>query len=79
MARFKKGSYKVRCDITGAIVNATRCRKTWDGLFVIKEAWSPRQPQDILAITEETRTPANPRPGGADTFILATDVTSEDL
>lgn len=79
MATFKRGSYKARCDISGVIAEASRMRLTWDGLFVLKPLWSPRQPQDILNATEDTKTPANPRPGGADRFIDSTDVTSADL
>lgn len=79
MATFKRGDYKVVCDQSGAIVNASRCRKTWDNLFVLKHLWSPRQPQDILNATEDTKTPAHPRPGGVDRFIDATDVSKDDL
>lgn len=79
MARFRKGDYKVVCDLSGAVVNASECRMTWDGLLVKKSLWSPRHPQDILPSTEETRTPAHPRPEGAAVFIAATDVTKDDL
>jgi hypothetical protein len=35
------------CDITGFLVKSTQVRRQWDGLYVIPEAWSPRQPQDF--------------------------------
>ena len=79
MARFKKGDYKVSCDLSGGIVNAYDCKMMWNGLFVLKNLWSKRQPQDILVSTETTRIPQNPRPGGVDVFIDSTDVKPGDL
>ncbi len=79
MARFKRGDYKVSCDLSGAIVNASDCKLMWNGLFVLKSLWTPRHPLDTPAISSDTRRPTNPRPEGEMQFISATDVTSETL
>lgn len=57
-----RGNPKVRCDRTGAIVHASDCRMTWDGLFVQKSAWYPRQPQDIAPPPILPALPAVSRP-----------------
>lgn len=75
----KRGTYKVRCDRTGSIVNSSECKKMWNGLFVRKEYWEPRHPQDRVESITENRTPESPRPEGAEVFINATDVTADDL
>jgi hypothetical protein len=77
--RFKKGDYKVRCDISGFLVNASDCRMRWDGLFVRKDQWEPRHPLDRSPPIFPSRSPSNPRPEGTDEFISATDVTASDL
>ena len=38
------------CDITGFKVKRSQVVKRWEGLFVIPEAWHPRQPQDIPVV-----------------------------
>lgn len=79
MARFKKGTNKVRCDLTGSLINVTEGRMRWDGLFVRKEYWSIRQPQDRAPKLQKEKPPTITRPEGTDEFITATDVTAEDL
>lgn len=78
MAKFKKGDYKVRCDISGFIVNASECRLRWDGLFVRKDLWSPRHPQDYTPPIKPEKVPPIVRPEGVDVFIEANDVRPED-
>lgn len=77
--RHRKGDYKVQCDVSGFLVNASECRMQWDGKFVHKDFWSPRHPQDKLGATKESQSPPIPRPEGTDEFIDATDVTADDL
>lgn len=60
---------KVQCDRTGAIVHASDCRMTWDGLFVKKSAWYPRNPQDVIFPIKEGTPPAISRPVGEPEFI----------
>lgn len=77
--RFRRGDYKVRCDITGFLLNASDCRMRWDGMFVRKDLWEPRHPLDRPPPVKESSTPNHPRPEGTDKFIEATDVTADDL
>ncbi len=79
MARFKKGDHKVKCDLTGAIVNASDCRMQWNGLFVHKRFHRPKPPLDAPIIQPIPRQPAVSRPEGDMLFMDATDVTPEDL
>ncbi len=60
---------KVQCDRTGAIVHASDCRMTWDGLFVLKSAYYPRNPQDTNYPIKEGTAPAISRPIGEPEFI----------
>ena len=76
---YKKGTWKVQCDITGAIVNSSDCRMQWNGLFVLKNQWSPRHPQDTAGISRDRQAPPIPRPEAELTFISATDVTADTL
>ncbi len=76
---FRRGDYTVRCDISGFLVNASECKKMWNGLFVRKDLWTPRHPLDTAPSMRPERAPANPRPEGTDQFIEATDVTAADL
>jgi len=79
MAGFKKGIYKVRCDISGFIVDSDKCRMMWNGLFVRKQDYEPRHPQDKVFTPKRSAVPSKPRPEGTDQFIDATDVTADDL
>ena len=79
MARYKKNDYHVKCDLSGVISNASEMKEMWNGLFVRKELWSRRHPQQKLPTIKENRVPQNPRPEGAEQFIDATDVTKDDL
>lgn len=71
---YKRGDYKVRCDATGATFNASDCAMQWDGAFVYKGVWKPRQPQELPVKFTDTQRPNVPRPtqspapllGGAD-------------
>ncbi len=65
----KRGDNKVQCDRTGAIVHASDCRLTWDRLFVLKQFWYPRQPQDTNFPIKEGMPPAIVRPVGDPVFI----------
>lgn len=64
-----RGNNKVQCDRTGAIVHASDCRMTWDGLFVQKRFWYARQPQDIPPPPIPTALPAISRPVGQPEFL----------
>lgn len=45
--RFVPFASNTVCDLTGFLVKSTEVQRQWDGLYVIPEAWSIRQPQDF--------------------------------
>jgi len=66
---YKKGDYKVYCDRTGFRVYASECKMQWDGLFVRKESWEPRQPQDFVKAKQDKQSVPIARPGSDPEFI----------
>ena len=64
-----RANNKVQCDRTGAIVHASDCRMTWDGLFVWKPFWYPRNPQDTIKPVRDGVPPAISRPVGEPEFV----------
>jgi hypothetical protein len=66
---YKKGDYKVFCDRTGFRVYASECRMQWDGLFVRKESWESRQPQDFVKAKQDKQSVPIARPGTEKQFI----------
>lgn len=56
------GDYKAYCDRTGFRVFASDCKMQWDGLFVRKESWEIRQPQDFIKAKPEHLAVPIPRP-----------------
>lgn len=46
--RYKRGSWNVISDLDGQKRKVEDCAMMWNGLFVGKEEWNPRQPQDLL-------------------------------
>ena len=71
MARkpLKKGDYKAVCDRTGFRVYASEMRMQWDGVFVRKKSWEPRQGQDIIKSKRDIQTVPIPRPRSDPVFI----------
>lgn len=41
------------CDRTGFKIKLSETQKTWEGWYVIPEAWAPRQPQDFPVIAQK--------------------------
>ena len=79
-ANFQRiGSNNVICDRTGFKMKVEDCRYEWNGLFVRKESFEHRQPQDLLRGFPDDQSVRNSRPGGPDVFISSTDVTADDL
>ena len=74
-----RGNNKVQCDRTGAIVHASDCKMTWDGLFVLKSAWYARQPQDTIRPIKEQMVPAVTRPIGDPAFILTPQLEPQQI
>jgi hypothetical protein len=45
---YKRGSHNIVSDLDGQLRKVEDCRMQWNGLFVGKEEWSPKQPQQDL-------------------------------
>jgi hypothetical protein len=69
MKPYKKGDYKAFRDRTGFRVYGSDCRMQWNGLFVRKESWEPRQPQDFVKSKKDDQTVPIARPGTDPEFI----------
>lgn len=69
MSNYKKGSWNVIDDVSGFKTKAHKVRKRWDGLYVTKDNWEPRHPQDFLRATKEDMTVPFVRPRHADIFV----------
>lgn len=71
---FKRGDYKVRCDRTGATFNASDMAQEWDGTFVYKKTFRPRQPQELPVVFTDYMKPPIPRPDTGGNFVLPNNV-----
>ena len=47
------GNWNALCDSCGRKFKANDLQKRWDGLFVCKEDWEQRHPQDLLRVQRE--------------------------
>lgn len=75
----RSGDWNCICDYSGFKVLARDCRLTWDGYFVHKRYWEPRQPQDFVRGVKDNQTVPIARPESEDTFLTANEVTRDDL
>ena len=76
---YKPGDWNVKCDRTGFKIKASQARLEWNGLFVRRESWEARHPQDTIhGIVDDQRVPIS-RPGGDDVFLEPNEVTAENL
>ncbi len=66
---YKKGDYNAICDRCGFKFKASQMLKTWDGLFVDRTCWEPRQPQDFLRVYPEHLSVPIARPEPDDEFV----------
>lgn len=73
------GDWYVICDRTGFKRLASKCRRTWDGLYVRNESWEARHPQDFVRAKKDDQTVPIARPRQTDIFVNPGDVTAEDL
>lgn len=71
--------YRVICDRTGFKLWASECKLEWNGAFVRRESWEPRQPQDLIRAFPDPQAVPIPRPEGGDRFITNVAVTWDDL
>lgn len=59
---FKKSDWLAICDRCGFKFHASQLKKTWDGFYVCKTDWEPRQPQDFLKGVKDDPSVAWTRP-----------------
>jgi hypothetical protein len=73
---YKPGSFYRVCERTGFATRAERTQREWQGLFVRREVFEPRQPQDFVRGVPDIQTVPYSRPRPADVFIQ-TELTSQ--
>lgn len=65
--RAPKGSWKMQCDLTGTVYYSPEMTKQWNNLWVGRDVYEPRNPQDFPIITKERNMvglhPLVPSPG----------------
>lgn len=61
MPKFKRGAYKVQCDLTGGIHRSDHCTTQWDNSYVNAQDVRPKQPQDYITFPTELAYPAHAR------------------
>lgn len=57
---FKQGDYWMICDVSGVAYRRSEMVKRWDGYWVHKKYWNPRQPQDFVRGRNDRITPQGP-------------------
>lgn len=62
------GDYNIIDDMTGFKVKASKARMTWDGWFVNKQSWEPRNEQDFLRGIPDLTSVSIPRPEANNVF-----------
>jgi len=66
---FKMGSFYRISERTGFATRAENTKREWQGLFVEKRVFEPRQPQDFVRGVPDIQTVPYSRPRPADVFI----------
>ena len=61
-AGYKGGNYWMRSDRSGGDHRRSDMRKEWDNLWVHKDEWEPRQPQDFVKGVKDHQAVRDPRP-----------------
>jgi ribosomal protein S27E len=65
---YKHGDWNVICDICGFKKKASEVRLRWDGLYVCKEDWETRHPQEFLRTPKDDQSVPWTRPEPTDRF-----------
>lgn len=76
--RYVKGDFLRIDDMSGFIVRASQSRKQWNGLIVNRKDWEAEQPQNYLRAIPDDMTVPEPRPEGAEVFVLIALITQEN-
>lgn len=66
---YKKGTYNAICYVCGFKRKADEMKLRWDGVYVCKEDWEIRQPQDFVRGQPEEQSLPWTQPEGGDTFV----------
>jgi hypothetical protein len=66
---YLRGGYYRICDVCGFKYRASETTKRWDGLFVCREDFETRHPQDFVRGRIDRQNVPNPRPEPPDVFI----------
>ena len=74
---YLNGSYNAICDVCGFKFKAKDLRMTWDGFFVCKEDWEPRNQQDFVKGVKDDQSVPIARPEQTQVFVG--DVGVDDL
>lgn len=68
--KYKHGEWNVICDVCGFKKKASEVKLRWDGLYVCKEDWETRHPQEFLRTPKDDQSVPWTRSEPSDTFVL---------
>jgi len=74
-----KGEFWRICDRCGKRFRQSETYKTWDGLWVCKDDYEERHPQDFVKGIADKQSVPEPRPEATDYFLEENEVTADDL
>jgi hypothetical protein len=74
--RYKEGDYKMQCDHSGRVDYRSNMVKLWNGLWVHKDYYEIRNPQDFIKIRQESQAVEEARPRTEKTYV---EVSRDDL
>lgn len=66
---YKKGDHNAICYVCGFEYKSCDMKLRWDGVYVCKEDWEPRQPQDFVRAPAGEQAPVWTQPEPPDTFV----------
>lgn len=69
VSNYIPGDFKRICDRCGSVFHASQTFRTWDGLYVCREDWEPRHPQDFVRGRLDNQNVPNPRPEPLETIV----------
>lgn len=67
---YKKGSWKVVCDVCGMFYHSSDLKMRWDGLMTCLQDWNIRQPQDFVRGIPDPQAIPWSRPDVAPPFVF---------
>lgn len=76
----KRGTWNAVCDVCGFVFKSDQLIKTWNGLYVCKDDYEPRHPQDFVKGVKDDQSVAWTRTEGEDVEVDTTGwVTPESV